>query len=64
MFPVLKPILIGFFLGFALVGATRLSQDIGRSPLVKASSVEGAAFDRVATRPCSARPGAYISILA
>lgn len=61
---MLKPILIGFLLGFALVGATRMTESREQARLLQAASHGGAAFNHVATRPCGARPGAYIPILA
>jgi hypothetical protein len=61
---VLKPILIGFLIGFALVGAARLSETRGDARLVQAASRGGAALGHVATAPCAARPGAYVRVLA
>lgn len=61
---MLKPIVIGFLLGFALVGATRLTQEKEDAMLLQAASHGGAAFDHVSHQPCSLRPGAYVRVLA
>jgi hypothetical protein len=61
---VLKPIIIGFLLGFALVGATRLAETREDARLMQAASRGGAALGYVATPPCPAPPGAYVRVLA
>lgn len=60
---MLKPLLIGFFLGFAAVGAGRIAEDDGRDPRFTAAQTALAAYDRVVARPCL-RPGAYVRVLA
>lgn len=51
---VLRAVLVGFLLGFGLVGGVRLSQGGGDGPQLTSAQAlhRGAALDHVAGRPC------------
>lgn len=51
---MLRAVLVGFLLGFAVVGGVRLSQGGGDGPQLTSAQAlhRGAALDHVANRPC------------